>query len=71
MDAALARAGAAQRRAGDWNSSESGHPGGAADPDGRTHLFFQGNPDQGRTWWLAAVELGWTGGRPVLRARAD
>ena len=47
------------------------HSGVLNDDDGRTWLFFQGNPDRGRTWWLAAVELGWTGGRPVLRATAD
>ena len=57
-------------RAGEWNSSESGHPGAFADEDGRTWLFFQGNPDKGRTWWLASVELGWTDGRPVLRSPA-
>lgn len=55
----------AHGRAGEWNSSESGHPGVLADDDGRTWLFFQGNPDKGRTWWLAAVELGWADGRPV------
>jgi hypothetical protein len=38
------------------------------DDDGRTWLFFQGNPDQGRTCWLAAVELGWTDEKPVLLA---
>ena len=49
---------------GAWNSSESGHPGIFADADGRTHLFFQGNPDKGRTWWLSKVGIEWINGRP-------
>jgi predicted GH43/DUF377 family glycosyl hydrolase/lysophospholipase L1-like esterase len=49
---------------GEWNSSESGHPGIFADADGRTHLFFQGNPDKGRTWWLSKVGIDWVNGRP-------
>ncbi|MCP4642675.1 MAG: family 43 glycosylhydrolase, partial [bacterium] len=28
---------------GEWNSSESGHPGVFVDDDGETYLFFQGN----------------------------
>ncbi|WCJ60528.1 family 43 glycosylhydrolase [Fontisphaera persica] len=46
-------------RSGTWNESESGHPGIFEDDDGRTYLFFQGNPDRGRTWILSAVEVGW------------
>lgn len=53
---------------GEWNSSESGHPGVFADDDGRTWLFFQGNPDRGRTWFLSRVELVWQADRPVVRA---
>jgi arylsulfatase A-like enzyme/predicted GH43/DUF377 family glycosyl hydrolase len=49
---------------GEWNSSESGHPGIFTDADGSTHLFFQGNPDKGRTWWLSRVAIGWTQNRP-------
>jgi len=52
---------------GTWNSSESGHPGVVRLRDGRTFLFFQGNPDKGTTWELAAIELGWRSGRPVLK----
>ena len=51
---------------GSWNSSESGHPGAFVDEDGRTYLFFQGNPDKGRTWLLSFVRVGWRGGRPYL-----
>jgi hypothetical protein len=54
-------------RAGEWNSSESGHPGVMTDEQGRTWLFFQGNNDKGRTWFLASVELDWQNGRPGLK----
>ncbi|MBI5770510.1 MAG: family 43 glycosylhydrolase [Verrucomicrobia bacterium] len=49
-----------------WNASESGHPGIFVDADGRTHLFFQGNRDKGRTWYLSRVEVTWRDGRPAL-----
>ncbi|MCX7824203.1 MAG: family 43 glycosylhydrolase [Verrucomicrobiae bacterium] len=49
---------------GSWNSSESGHPGVFVDDEGRTWLFFQGNNDRGRTWFLSRVRIGWDGGRP-------
>lgn len=52
---------------GSWNDSESGHP--AAFQDGkRTLLFFQGNPDRGKTWTLAATELGWGKRGPYLKS---
>ncbi len=51
----------------DWNSSESGHPGIFQDPEGKTYLFFQGNNDQGRTWYLSAIEVGWEGNEPFVR----
>ena len=57
-------------RAGEWNASESGHPGIFGDDDGRTWLFFQGNPDKGRTWWLASVEVGWQDERPFVLSPA-
>jgi predicted GH43/DUF377 family glycosyl hydrolase len=49
-----------------WNASESGHPGAFVDRDGRTHLFYQGNRDKGRTWYLSRVEVEWRDGRPVV-----
>ena len=52
---------------GEWNSSESGHPGVFAAPDGRVYLFFQGNKDNGRTWYLSKVEVVWKNGLPVLK----
>lgn len=51
---------------GEWNSSESGHPGVLETSDGRTYLFYQGNNDRGRTWWLSAVEIGWRDGIPYV-----
>ena len=51
---------------GAWNSSESGHPGIFAAPDGRTWLFFQGNDDHGKSWYLSKVEVFWKNGLPSL-----
>ena len=51
---------------GEWNSSESGHPGVFVDDDGQTYLFYQGNNDHGRTWFLSRVRLGWKDGRPFV-----
>jgi len=36
------------------------------DDDGETHLFYQGNDDGGRTWFLSRVKLDWRNGRPIL-----
>jgi predicted GH43/DUF377 family glycosyl hydrolase len=52
--------------AGQWNSSESGHPGVFVDDDGRTYLFYQGNPDKGKSWYLSQVELGWKDDVPFV-----
>jgi len=51
---------------GDWNSSESGHPGTFVDDDGQTYLFYQGNPDKGKTWLLSFVKIGWKDGLPLV-----
>lgn len=51
---------------GEWNSSESGHPGVFEDASGQTYLFFQGNNDSGKTWYLSAVELGWEAHGPFI-----
>lgn len=51
---------------GTWHASESGHPYLFTDDDGRTHLFFQGNADGGKSWSLARVEVGWRGETPYL-----
>ncbi|MFA6561469.1 MAG: family 43 glycosylhydrolase [Verrucomicrobiia bacterium] len=54
---------------GEWNSSESGHPGIFVDDDGQTYMFYQGNPDHGRTWFLSWVKLGWKDGKPHIIGR--
>lgn len=51
---------------GSWNASESGHPGVFVDEDGTPYLFYQGNDDGGRTWFLSFVRLAWRDGQPVL-----
>ena len=54
---------------GEWNSSESGHPGLFVDTDSRTWLFFQGNPDKGKTWLLSAEEVRWQNDVPQVTPR--
>jgi predicted GH43/DUF377 family glycosyl hydrolase len=44
---------------GEWNSSESGHPGVFKDRDGQVHLFFQGNNDSGKSWYLSRMKVAW------------
>ena len=51
---------------GEWNSSESGHCDIFDDGD-RSFLFFQGNPDKGKTWWLSNVEVFWNEKGPFLK----
>ncbi len=51
---------------GAWNASESGHPGIFGDADGRTWLFYQGNCDKGKTWYLSRRNVVWKDGRPVV-----
>lgn len=52
--------------AGSWNASESGHPFLFRDDDGQHYLFYQGNNDQGKTWFLSVVPVDWKDGKPVL-----
>ncbi len=52
---------------GEWNSSESGHPHIFTDEDGRTYLFYQGNNDNGKTWFLTQTEVFWRNGLPSLK----
>ena len=49
----------------EWNSSESGHPFLFQDDDGQDYLFYQGNNDKGRTWFLSVVPIDWVAGKPV------
>jgi alpha-N-arabinofuranosidase len=50
----------------EWNASESGHPGVFRDDDGQTYLFFQGNNDNGASWYLSKMNVGWDNGLPYL-----
>jgi len=52
---------------GSWNASESGHPKIFLAEDGKYYLFFQGNNDKGKTWYLSKVEIGWDNQLPVLK----
>jgi Glycosyl hydrolases family 43 len=52
--------------AGEWNQCESGHLFCFQDRDGRDYLFFQGDADNGQTWYLSKVEIGWKDGLPVI-----
>ena len=49
-----------------WNASESGHPDIFMDEDGTTTLFYQGNNDHGRTWYLSSVPIYWDKKGPKL-----
>ncbi len=50
---------------GTWNSSESGHPG-ILNTRGKTYLFYQGNDDRGKTYYISMVEIRWKHGRPYV-----
>ncbi len=50
---------------GSWNSSESGHP--FLFQDGvQDYLFYQGNSDNGLTWFLSMVPIDWDRDKPIL-----
>jgi len=49
---------------GTWNKSESGHPR-IFDFEGQlSFLFYQGNNDGGKTWWLSQIEIFWNENGP-------
>lgn len=52
---------------GSWNYSESGHPHLFKDTNGRTYLFYQGNNDNGKTWYLSKLEVLWNKMGPYLK----
>jgi len=58
---------------GEWNESESGHPHIFTDHNGRTYLFFQGNNDKGKSWYISNKEVFWKEGLPSLinKGRSD
>ena len=37
------------------------------DKDGQTYLFYQGNEDFGRTWFLSQRKIIWRDGFPQLK----
>ena len=51
---------------GTWNDCESGHPCIFEDKDSQTWLFFQGNSDGGKTYFISATRVGWDGDTPFL-----
>jgi predicted GH43/DUF377 family glycosyl hydrolase len=51
---------------GEWNHSESGHPHLFRDEDGKTYLFYQGNNDNGKTWYISKVEVHWNEKGPYI-----
>lgn len=51
---------------GSWNSSESGHPYVFEDDNGRVYLFYQGNNDNGKSWYLSKVEIGFENEMPFV-----
>lgn len=51
----------------EWNASESGHPDIFQDHDGTTTLFYQGNRDHGRTWYLSSVPIVWDKKGPKVK----
>jgi predicted GH43/DUF377 family glycosyl hydrolase len=54
---------------GEWNSSESGHPHIFRDSNGKTYLFYQGNKDNGKTWYISRVEVKWNNKGPYINIR--
>jgi len=57
----------ANGKTGEWNSSESGHPHIFEDLDGSTYLFFQGNNNKGKTWFISNLEVAWDKKEPEWR----
>ncbi|MFC6099183.1 family 43 glycosylhydrolase [Olivibacter domesticus] len=46
-------------KVGEWNHSESGHPDIFKDKNGQYYLFYQGNNNNGESWYLANKRLFW------------
>lgn len=51
---------------GSWNSSKSSHPCIFEDADSRTYLFYQGNNDNGKSWYISNIEVRWTRKGPYI-----
>ncbi len=59
----------ANGKPGEWNSSESGHPHIFSDSKGKTWLFYQGNNDNGKTWFISNIGIGWNKLGPFLKKK--
>ena len=58
----------ANGKPGEWNSSESGHPHIFEDKEtGRTYLFYQGNNNHGKSWFLSQKEVFWKKDKPYFK----
>ncbi len=57
----------ANGKPGEWNSSESGHPHIFNDSNGKTHLFYQGNNNKGKNWFISNIEVFWNEEGPFLK----
>lgn len=57
----------ANGKPGEWNASESGHPHIFLNDDGKTYLFYQGNNDNGKTWFISNVQVFWDKNGPFLK----
>ena len=57
----------ANGKEGEWNSSESGHPHIFDNPDGDDYLFFQGNNDNGHTWYISNEKIVWENQLPRIK----
>lgn len=51
---------------GEWNESESGHPYAFRDDDGQLYLFYQGSPDNGKSWYITKTRLVMKDGLPTI-----
>jgi beta-1,2-mannobiose phosphorylase / 1,2-beta-oligomannan phosphorylase len=54
-------------KTGEWNSSESGHPHVFKSPEGSDWLFYQGNNDKGKTWYISNIEINWENNIPKIQ----
>lgn len=53
-------------KVGEWNQSESGHPYIYRSDDGKIWLYYQGSPDNGKSWYISRVEIIFENGLPVI-----
>ena len=49
-----------------WNASESGHPHIFTTPQGQTYLFYQGNNDKGKSYFISNLKIKWKNDLPQI-----